>query len=287
MQAEKLAVNSDISIFDTEPDSSLYQQKLQLDKVRDELMKFGLSSNQAKVFIYLSKCGPKKASDIFKALDLPRTETYGILNGLQSRGIITAEFSTPVIYAALPLRDTLGALVNAEKEKINILAKRESKLVELWNEIPAGITEGKTTRREQLQMLQGNPQIHSKARQMVESAKEEIRIFCTLKDLSSFYHSDLIDMLSSSVADVKFIISPATMIPAFARKINKRRIRLMPNAKTENQCFVVKDSEVLIFLRNASFAPNNVFAIWTDSKTLAESMTLLFDCCWEKSDTIH
>jgi len=26
MQAEKLAVNSDISIFDTEPDSSLYQQ---------------------------------------------------------------------------------------------------------------------------------------------------------------------------------------------------------------------------------------------------------------------
>ena len=147
MQTEKLAVNSDISLFDTEPDSSLYHYKIQLDKVKDELMKFGLSSNQAKVYIYLSKSGPKKASDIFKALELPRTETYGILNALQSRGIITAEFSSPVIYAALGLKDTIEALVSAEKEKINILAKREDKLMEMWNEIPASIAEGNTTRK--------------------------------------------------------------------------------------------------------------------------------------------
>ncbi|OLB89459.1 MAG: hypothetical protein AUH25_06845 [Thaumarchaeota archaeon 13_1_40CM_38_12] len=284
MQTEKLAVNSDISLFDTEPDSSLYHYKIQLDKVKDELMKFGLSSNQAKVYIYLSKSGPKKASDIFKALELPRTETYGILNALQSRGIITAEFSSPVVYAALDLKDTIDALVSAEKEKINILAKREDKLMEMWNEIPASITEGNTTRKEQLQMLQGNPQIHSKLRQMVETVKEEIKIFCTLRDLSSFYHSDIIDMLAKSPADVKLIISPASMIPTYARKINKRRIRFMPNTKTENQCFVVKDSEVMIFLRNATHSPSNVFSIWTDSQTLAESMIMLFDCCWEKTE---
>ncbi|OLC33060.1 MAG: hypothetical protein AUH84_07525 [Thaumarchaeota archaeon 13_1_40CM_4_38_7] len=356
MQTEKLAVNSDISLFDTEPDSRLYHYKIQLDKVKDELMKFGLSSNQAKVYIYLSKSGPKKASDIFKALELPRTETYGILNALQSRGIITAEFSSPVVYAALDLKDTIDALVSAEKEKINILAKREDKLMEMWNEIPASITEGNTTRKEQLQMLQGNPQIHSKLRQMVETVKEEIKIFCTLRDLSSFYYSDIIDMLAKSPADVKLIIipasitegnttrkeqlqmlqgnpqihsklrqmvetvkeeikifctlrdlssfyysdiidmlakspadvkliiSPASMIPTYARKINKRRIRFMPNTKTENQCFVVKDSEVMIFLRNATHSPSNVFSIWTDSQTLAESMIMLFDCCWEKTE---
>ena len=284
MQTEKLAVNSDISLFDTEPDSSLYHYKIQLDKVKDELMKFGLSSNQAKVYIYLSKSGPKKASDIFKALELPRTETYGILNALQSRGIITAEFSSPVIYAALDLKDTIEALVSAEKEKINILAKREDKLMEMWNEIPASIAEGNTTRKEQLQMLQGNPQIHSKLRQMVETVKEEIKIFCTLRDLSSFYHSDIIDLLAKSSADVKLIISPASVVPTYARTINKRRIKVMPNTKTENQCFVVKDSEVMIFLRNATHSPNNVFSIWTDSQTLAESMIMLFDCCWEKSE---
>jgi len=284
MQTEKLAVNSDISLFDTEPDSSLYHYKIQLDKVKDELMKFGLSSNQAKVYIYLSKSGPKKASDIFKALELPRTETYGILNALQSRGIITAEFSSPVVYAALDLKDTIDALVSAEKEKINILAKREDKLMEMWNEIPASITEGNTTRKEQLQMLQGSVLIHSKLRQMVETVKEEIKIFCTLRDLSSFYYSDIIDMLAKSPADVKLIISPASMIPTYARKINKRRIRFMPNTKTENQCFVVKDSEVMIFLRNATHSPSNVFSIWTDSQTLAESMIMLFDCCWEKTE---
>src|SRR5579862_7594643 len=69
--------------------SNLYEYKLKIERVREELTKFGLSSNQAKVYMYLGKYGPKSAPEVFRSLDLPRTETYYILNILQSRGIVT------------------------------------------------------------------------------------------------------------------------------------------------------------------------------------------------------
>ena len=41
------------NIFDFEPKSQFYEYKVEIDKIIDELLKFGLTKNQAKVFIYL------------------------------------------------------------------------------------------------------------------------------------------------------------------------------------------------------------------------------------------
>src|SRR5690242_20863803 len=73
----------------------MYEYTLQLERVKTELQKFGVSPNQAKVYIYLGKYGPKTAPEVFKALDLPRTETYYILNTLQNHGIITSALTSP------------------------------------------------------------------------------------------------------------------------------------------------------------------------------------------------
>src|SRR6185312_1952450 len=110
---------------------------------------FGLTSNQANVYIFLGKSGPKTASDVFKALGLPRTETYYIINTLQSRGIVTAELSSPTRYSALS--------INVEKKKINTLAKQQNEISELWNAVPTLAIETVDDEKEKLQMLQGNP----------------------------------------------------------------------------------------------------------------------------------
>jgi sugar-specific transcriptional regulator TrmB len=276
------------AIFDSEQGSNLYEHKLKLDKVKNELLKFGLTPNQAKVYIYLGKYGSKTATEVFKALELPRTEAYHILKTLQNRGIITAEFSQPVRFSALSMEKTILTLVNAEKERVNILAEQESDLVELWNDIPTFMVETKETKTEKLQMLQGAPQIHSKIKEMFYNTREEFLIFCTEKDLSRFYHSDFIDMLGNSIVDVKFIISPAQRIPDFLDGINRTRIKIMPNSKTENQCFIVKDyTEVILFLRNANHPAHDVFAVWSDSRSMVDSMHMLFECAWEKSEVIY
>jgi len=41
------------SIFDSTPDTQMYEYKLSVEKVQVELLQYGLTSNQSKVFIYL------------------------------------------------------------------------------------------------------------------------------------------------------------------------------------------------------------------------------------------
>ena len=45
------------SVFDSTPDSQMYEYKLSVEKLQTELLQYGLTSNQSKVFIYLGKYG--------------------------------------------------------------------------------------------------------------------------------------------------------------------------------------------------------------------------------------
>src|SRR2546428_14158644 len=88
-------------------------------------------------------------------------------------------------------------MVNSEKERVNILLQNKKELVDLWNKIPSFAVETNETKIDKLQMLQGVPQIHNKLKEMITSAKEEFFLFCTPKDFSRFYHSDLIKSLGN------------------------------------------------------------------------------------------
>ncbi|MFB5609706.1 MAG: TrmB family transcriptional regulator, partial [Nitrosarchaeum sp.] len=57
-----------ITMFDNDSDTELYKHKITLEKIKNELINFGLTANQSKVFIYLGKYGAKTASEISKAL---------------------------------------------------------------------------------------------------------------------------------------------------------------------------------------------------------------------------
>ncbi|HJT10812.1 MAG TPA: helix-turn-helix domain-containing protein [Candidatus Nitrosotalea sp.] len=277
-----------LAVFDSEPGSHLYEHKIRLEKIKSELMKFGLTQNQAKVYIFLGKFGPKTVPEIFKALDLPRTETYYIINVLQNRGVVTSELSTPIRYTALPIEKTISILIEAEKEKINSLSKQKEEISELWNEVPASVIERTEGEKEKLQMLQGNPQIFTKITNMVNTAREEILILGSVKDLSRFYHSNIFDTLPNAIFNNRIIIAPAQTLPDFVEKIDRRRMKVMPTSKDDNQCFVLKDhKEILMFLRNATHPSNDVFAVWSDSRPLIDAMHTLFDYSWEEAEVCH
>jgi HTH-type transcriptional regulator, sugar sensing transcriptional regulator len=277
-----------VNVFEAEPGSAMYEHKMNLQRVTEELLKFGVTANQAKIYIYLGKYGPKTAPEVFRALQLPRTETYFILNTLQSRGIINAELSSPTRYSALPLGQALSTLVNAEKEKLDLLAQQKKELTKIWDNIPSYVIETNETKSEKLQMVQGTGLIHSKIKDMIRNAKEEVLIFGSEKDLSRFYHADIIDSLSESLLHVRIILSPAQRIPSFLSEVNKKIIKVMPDSPTDNQCFVIVDSkEILFFLRNATHASHNLFGLWADSKSLIDSMHSLFDYGWENAEVCH
>ncbi len=276
-----------ISIFDSTSDSTMYEHRLSLDKLKDELSKFGLTSNQSKVYIFLGKYGSKTAPEVCKSLKLPRTETYHLLTSLQNKGVVSATFQHPIRFSAVPLDKAIWVLVNAEKERVNTLEKQEGNITELWNTIPE-FTTTNVTKEDKFQMLQGINQINSKIKEMAGSTKKNFFVLGSEKDYLKFYHSDFFELVDNSKIDLKLLTAPSEKIMYIFDEINRDKVRKMSDGIQDNLCFITKDDEeILFFIKNASQASQQMTAIWTDAASMVYSMNILFSQVWAKSKNIH
>ncbi|MBI1829101.1 MAG: TrmB family transcriptional regulator [Thaumarchaeota archaeon] len=275
------------SFFDSTPDSGLYEYKLSFEKLKRELSKFGLTSNQINVYVYLGKYGSKAAPEICKALKIPRTETYHLLTALQNRGIVIATFQHPIKFSALPLDKAVWSLLNAEQERVNNLQLQEKDIKELWDAIPKFDTNS-DTKETKFQTLQGTNQIYSKIKEMMKDIKNEFFILGSEKDFMKFYHSNLIETLDQSNITLKLLTSCSKKSMYVFDDIDRSKVKKMTEDIKENLCFLIKDDkELLFFIKNATQSIHQMTALWTDSASMIYSMKMLFDSMWSKSKNIH
>lgn len=280
-------VEKPINLVNLTPDSKLNEYKLGIETITEDLVNFGLTKIQAKVFIYLGKYGSKTSPQVSKDLRIPRTETYLILNTLTNKGIVVSEFSRPTKFSAIKMEKAIKILVKTEQAKLGLLAQKEKEITTLWNKIPSFFTPSTQNECEKFQMLQGSTRIHNKMKNMISNAKDYCKLLCGAKDLSRFYYSNILDDFDSTELNSKLIISSEAVIPELLENLNKSIIKALPQSMARNQCFLIKDDmELLIFLRNSNFPSKEVFAFWTNSKSLIESIILLFDYSWNNSKTL-
>ncbi|HSB57872.1 MAG TPA: helix-turn-helix domain-containing protein [Nitrosopumilaceae archaeon] len=277
----------EMTAFDSTPDSGMYDYKMSLEKLKDELSKFGLTANQSKVYIFLGKYGSKTAPEACRALKIPRTETYHLLTTLQNKGIVSATFEHPIRFSALPLDRAVWVLVNAEKERVKSLEKQEKNIVELWNGIPDFKTGPAEEKEDKFQMLQGINQINSKIHEMITKPSEEILILGSEKDFLRFYHSDFLAPLNEVESEVKILTSCSEKTLYIFEEANRTDIKLMPSDITDEICFIIRDDELIFFMKNANQSTQNAMAMWTDSTAMVQSMRLLFNSVWPKSKGIY
>ena len=277
----------EITLFDNDSDTELYKHKITLERIKNELIGFGLTSNQSKVFIYLGKYGAKTAAEIAKALQLPRTETYHLVNSLQNLGLVTAELAHPTKYSAMEMKQAIETLVKQEQQRVNSLAGKEESLSKLWKEVPFFVVETDESKSEKMQLLHGMGPITNKIQEMIESSTESFKIFGSIPDILRFYHSDVFDWIENSSSDLQLVISPLSKTPTFISELDQKKIRAI-TSDSDNKCFVINDAkEVLIFMRNANHPTRQTFAWWSDSETLVDMMISLFDLSWEKGETLY
>ena len=274
------------SIFDSDTDSAMYEQKMAFDKLKDELAKFGLTTNHSKVYTYLGKYGSKTAPEVCKALRLPRTETYHLLTVLQNKGLVSATFQSPTRFSAEPLNKAIWVLVNAEKERVNVLEKQEKEILKLWESIPEynKISEAKNAK---FQMLQSSNQTNSKIKKMMESAENEFLIIGAEKDFLKFYHANFLECIDDKVK-MKLLTSVSDKMLYIFDDIDRSKVKMMPSEIHDNLCFLIKDNdEIIFFIKNATQTADQMTAVWTDSEALIYSMKLLFESLWSRSKNIH
>ncbi len=276
------------SVLDHTIESKSYNYEMLLEKLKNELSKFGLTANQSKVFLFLEKYGSSTATQVSKTLKVPRTETYHLLTNLQNKGIVSATFQHPIKFSALSLDKAIGVLINTEKERVKTLENQEKDLVDLWNAIPNFKIDQNASKEGKFQMLQGTNQLTGKINEMITNTKNELLILGSEKDFMKFYHAGFLELITDSKIEAKLITSSTKKTTYIFDKKLANSVKKMPNKIKEDLCFIIKDdSELLLFMKNVSESTQNVVAMWTDSTSMIYTMKLLFSYIWSNSRHIE
>ncbi len=263
-------------------EEGMFQADNPIHELTRMLIRYDLTPNQAKVYLFLSKIGVKTASEVSKSLNIPRTETYHLLSTLQQKGIIFSIFGKPTKFNAVGVEESLQILVNNEKNRINELDLGRGSIIKLWNIIPKYGGNEDQEQNNKFQSLQGRNSILVKLEQMVRESKENILVLGTDADFKRFYFTEFAELLNKTKSDLKVLIEHSDDTPHIFEEIEAKKIKRIDDKNREEFCFIIKDdSEVIFFISNNRV--KEMLAVWTDSKAFVTTLRSLFSLLWKKS----
>lgn len=113
--------------------NSKSNQDLLIQVLQEKLRDFGLTNNESRIYLFLSKTGPSKALKIAEEEGIPRTETYHLLSTLEHKGIVIPSIQRPTKFSAVVIEKAIDAIIDNQQKKIEELKLLKYDMTELWN----------------------------------------------------------------------------------------------------------------------------------------------------------
>lgn len=129
------------------------------------LKQLGLTTYEARVFVALQKLGAGTASEISSVVDVPRSQVYGAAEGLEERGLVETQQSTPTAYRPVP----------PEQARRLLLDQLAETGAETFNYLERVQDEGEAEERsESIWLISARDAIVSRTVEIAESADERL-----------------------------------------------------------------------------------------------------------------
>jgi sugar-specific transcriptional regulator TrmB len=148
------------------------------EKLIRELTSFGLSGNEAKVYLALLQLKKASARTIAKLSNVPRQEIYRVLPQLERLGMIEVVVDKPTKFLAIDPEEVLSELIAHKQEatakQIHELRRKKTALENELKKI-----EGKSSRLVRAEpvrfvVISGQHLINQKIQEMLRNAKNEV-----------------------------------------------------------------------------------------------------------------
>jgi len=271
----------------TRDESTSHTSSIQVQSLNDivaELQEYGLTRNEARVLVFLAKTGPSKASEVARAVQINRTETYRTIRNLQRRGLVEATLERPVRFQSVPFDKCLQILIDERKVKLRILEQRGENL---RNRFASFRVEPITHDVERFQVVEGRISIEQRMQGMYAKAHKSVMTVLSSSEILRADMSGLLDMLASAVTSglrVRVITavnqSNLRVVEKLRDKIEIRHLDL--KAKPIPRVSIIDDNEALFGITPAdeSQRPGEEVALWINSRAFIRNLQAYFEEMW-------
>jgi sugar-specific transcriptional regulator TrmB len=191
--------------------------KVEAVKVLTDL---GFTATQARAYFALCQNGISDAKTISKESRIARQDVYRVLAGLEEMGFIEKTLTKPAMFKAVPLQETIDALIRRQKEEShNLWEKTQVLLKQLEKNQKASYINEKP----QFILIPEGTAYISKGREAIKTAESSIDCITSSKrflKMLRFAGEDIVKALEKGV-NFRFLLVRSTMENSLPRIIKK------------------------------------------------------------------
>ncbi|WXG46484.1 MAG: helix-turn-helix domain-containing protein [Candidatus Atabeyarchaeum deiterrae] len=259
---------------------------MDLGDFEDQLVFYGLSKKEAKIYLYLLKSGAAEVLEISRGLDITRADIYKHLNELEGKGICREILSHPTKFEASPLNVTLETLILKQKEKTETLSNVKDEVVSALGKVSLPTPEPK------FQILQGREPTTNKIRRIRRSSNDVV-IYVRERTLTFLHTLGLLDV--SRIAPGLSIRILSRLTPKTMKIVEEcghcrfRNIREdLDMGLPEFAVFDKKEALVALSASDKSaIIDKDELALWSDSHAPVMLLVALFEKMWENGEELN
>jgi sugar-specific transcriptional regulator TrmB len=197
------------------------------------LSDFGLSANQAKIFLATVQIGLGSVKQISIASKVAREEVYRTLPDLEKIGLVERSLGKPLRFRAIPAEEALNILISHEEEKsykkVSLLKVKKEELLKNWGPVSR---EKVVEKGSEFILISEKDAILRESTFMINRAKKSI------------------DIVSSNERLAKFVFDYSDVL----REAQKRNVRIRIITELPNDSHIVP-------IALEKHAPGNVFEL--------------------------
>ncbi len=259
--------------------------RARLGSIVERLVGYGFSEIEAEVFVHLARFGPCGAKSVTDTLSLSRAKTYKLLKEMQARGFVEATLEYPMKFSARPLGEVLDSAVQNQIQKISTLEEEKGLLLESWKSLEA---KEPLPFEERFQIVKGISQTYDRADRMLEDSVNQVKLISVGTDLfHAYYQTDFLEHLQRFAKEkrVLFLTKVTEKNVPIVKNQSVMEVRHIRDLSPNVPNFMMTDNvELIIFTKSSEEEGSaETTAMWTNSKALTRSMSILFDGMWSEA----
>ena len=271
-------------------------QDYYFSEISKELTKFGLTKNQALIYITLVSIGKSSAREISQVSNIRREEVYRILAELEKLGLIEKILGRPSKFKAISPEKALSFLIDLQKRKLNkkieeLSGKREKLVLSLNNLAASNFPIQENESVSEFVLIYNVRTTFQRIFEMLKKGEKEILAIIPEEELFYLIRSDLMKEIRKILqSDIKFKIilylgKFRDLVYDFLKKECRnlsKNIEVKVTEKIVLSLFIVDDKEAIIAVPERSgrgFHPD----LWTDNREYVKRLRLLFEDHWFNS----